>query len=119
MILLLIMSVGIDPVIEDRVDIIEINTTYRETGEALIKQYCFWRLTRHGYRCDDWRMFPAHGPVPRKLKGRYILFFYDKRYGVIRKIIATSFNVTHTYSDPERDNAKKLDPSMRERLTEP
>ena len=119
MIVLLIMSVGIDPVIEDRVDIIEINTTYRDSGEPFIKQYCFWRLTRHGYRCDDWRMFPDGGPLPRKKGGVYTLILYDDRDGVVRKITSTSFNVTHTYFDPERVNAGEFHESLRRRLTKP
>ena len=119
MIVLLIMSVGIDPVIEDRVDIIEINTTYRDNGEPFIKQYCFWRLTRRGYRCDDWRVFYDGGPLPQREGGSYILVFYDDRHDVIRKVTATSFNVTHTHFDPERMNAREFDQSLRRRLTEP
>ena len=119
MLILLLAISFTDPVIEDHFDHIEVNSTYNERGDVSIKQYCFWRLTRHGRRCEDWRYFPEKGALPTKQGRVYVLLFWDNVDKVTRRVTATSFSATHTSYDPERENVKDFHFSARIPLADP
>lgn len=109
-ILLLLTACLPEYVVHDRVDVIEVNTVYSETGGKVFTQYIFWEWDRWDERHHvvDWTM--AKG---RPLSGR-TLIYDDNR---LRRIDAPIVRETHTQNDREVDERTIRPPCQRRGLT--
>jgi len=116
--LLALSIVPQQPVIRDRVDVIEVNHFYDEAGRHVFDQAIFWDWSprRRRYEARAFRLLkhPSQEPV-RVAFGQYVSIWEDG--GGLRRVCAPSRRETWTQYDPELRNRAYLPKDMRRGLT--
>ena len=119
---LVCLDIPRSPVLEDRVDVMELNWCYNsETGRLNFVQLIFWEWKNQfeggHYVVVDWRMADREKPpIFRKEGGMYVLIFKDR--DCWRSVKSKSVRYTWTYYDPEVDNRKEFAREFRRGLVE-
>jgi len=98
--------VGLDPVenlVHERVDLIELNHCYDESGKHIFDQLIFydWSPTSRVYQVLAWRLVkrPSHVPQHDAKRDDFVLTWQDGP--IFRRVRATTFRETWTQHDPE------------------
>lgn len=100
--LLLLSVIPHDPVVQDRVDVIEHNHFYDDTGRHVFDQVIFWewRDDQCAFRVRAWRMVKTPAQVPRRnWPAGYSACWVDG--DVTREVRTDSFRETWEQYDPE------------------
>lgn len=92
-----------DPVLADRVALIEINHFYDQSGRHVFDQIIFydWDAEAARHQVRAWRLLkrPSQRPVRDLATGRYVAIWHDN--GVLRKVSSQRLKETWTQRDPE------------------
>ena len=102
----------------DRVDLIELNHAYDDSGRHVFDQVLFYRWSPHHrmFQVTAWRLVKKTQqlPVQSLATGGYTCRWTDD--GVLREIWAPSFRETWSSKDPERENRKIFAEAQRNEL---
>lgn len=96
-------AVPTDPALLDRVDLIEVNHVYDQSGRPVLDQVIFYRWSHADarYQVVAWRLLRSPGQVPQRdwRKRVYVSQWFDA--ALLRKVIAGQRRETWTTYDPE------------------
>jgi hypothetical protein len=101
------------PIVEDECDCLEIHSFYSEAGDFFWTQIIAWDVTDEGYRVAWWQMKP-HYQISASPAGT-VVRLTTEHLGVVT-VRPRSVKVTHSQSDPELEDRKKLPQSQRRGL---
>ena len=117
--LLALTMLPVEGVIDDRCDVIEINSLYDGEGGLVFQQIIFWDWGgRTGRRVVAWRLWKDPTKTPtRKHTGEWEVVWQDGK--VLRRVTACCFRRTWTQFDPELADRKNFPRDKRRGLTNP
>ncbi len=106
------------PVVEDRVDLIEVNHFYDGRGNHVLDQVIFydWSAPEGRFHVCDWRLLKCASQWPYRdwSHGGYVVLWRDG--SVLRRVRARDYRETWTQHDPETGNRRYLPRSARREL---
>lgn len=94
---------SLTPIVQDRVDLVEVNHYHDERGRKVFDQLIFydWSEQRKRFQVRAWRLIKNDRQLPRRDydSDLYRVVWHDE--GVLREVIAKSQRETWTQYDPE------------------
>lgn len=102
-----------------RVDLIELNHSYDDSGRHVFDQLVFyrWSAQRSMYRVIAWRMIKRDEQLPVKVASGYRCLWHDD--GILREVWAPAYRETWSQRDPERENRRLFSEAHRPELAQP
>ncbi|WP_202617372.1 hypothetical protein [Roseimaritima sediminicola] len=114
-------STGDEPVVQQRVDLIEVNHFLDDNGRHVFDQIVFydWSKADRCYNVRAWRLVktPDQLPVRQWKPHRYRCIWHDD--GVLREVWSPLYRESWSQRDPERENRKRLAEDQRPELRRP
>ena len=99
----LLAMVPVDPALQDRVDLVEVNHVYNKSGRPILDQVIFyqWSHVDARYQVIAWRLLRRPGQIPQRDWKRkvYVSRWFDE--GILRNVTAEQYRETWTSYDPE------------------
>lgn len=103
----LLAYISFTPVVQDKVDMIEVNHLYNGSGAHTLDQVIFWSWYEDGFHVRDWRLLQQCA-WPEKNGGCWIVRWFDCKTNVQREVRGYYYAETWTQSDPETRDQKLL-----------
>jgi hypothetical protein len=107
------------PIVIDRVDLIEVNHCYDDSGRPLSQViYYDWHERLGRYMVRDWRHLKDDNqrPVYCSRRRLWVAVWYDAKTKLLRQVQAPLFRQTWTLYDPEMANRKIIPDKYRSQL---
>lgn len=116
---ILIATIPTGPVIQDRVDVIELNHFYDDYGQHVFDQLIFWDFNWRRSRMEvrAWRMVKKKHQLPRIDHGREDVFSLWSDGEVMREVRAPILRESWEQYDPELVNREMVPKERRRELT--